>query len=465
MRQKLGAHLKAARLVSERPSPTKRQPFPCHYTHLIKREYSAPQYIPVEDVETIDRYKTGGYHPIHIGDRLGPENRFEIVNKLGHGGYSTVWLARDKAEGRYVALKVAVAVSESSHTSRETSILRELEQSLAGDDEPPSAVGVPRVRAVFSHAGPNGVHACLATDPCMCSVIESKEATRKVLPFDPAVSRRITARLIRTVAFLHSRGVAHGDIHPRNVLLKLPDLSSMTVNELYLKYGEPAQEDILPWGGAPFTPSAHLPQYVVVPAWFGKPCEDATLEDADVTLADFGEAWKPADTRRYTRRYTLNTPALYRPPEAMFAQAQQIPISLAADIWTLGCCIFAVFGDSVLFKGLWADENDVFAENISALGKPPQVWWDLWRKRSKFFDERGEWLPTSERTVDEMYHSLEDRAADSFKRDQPSGLGDEEMADLLSMLRGMLRWRPEERVSADDLVKGAWMNKWGDKTD
>ncbi|KAJ3568569.1 hypothetical protein NPX13_g6378 [Xylaria arbuscula] len=432
MRQKLGAHLKAARL-----------------------------YIPVEDVETIDRYKTGGYHPIHIGDCLGPENRFEIVNKLGHGGYSTVWLARDKAEGRYVALKVAVAVSESSHTSRETSILRELEQSLAGDDEPPSAVGVPRVRAVFSHAGPNGVHACLATDPCMCSVIESKEATRKVLPFDPAVSRRITARLIRTVAFLHSRGVAHGDLHPRNVLLKLPDLSSMTINELYLKYGEPAQEDILPWGGAPFTPSAHLPQYVVVPAWFGKPCEDATLEDADVTLADFGEAWKPADTPRYT----LNTPALYRPPEAMFAQAQHIPISLAADIWTLGCCIFAVFGDSVLFKGLWADEDDVFAENISTLGKPPQIWWDPWRKRSKFFDERGEWLPTSARTVDEMYHSLEDRAADSFKRNQPSGLGDEEMADLLSMLRGMLRWRPEERVSADDLVQGAWMNKWGNKTD
>ena len=47
---------------------------------------------PVEDVQD---YRRGGYHPIYVGDRL-QNGRFLIVRKLGHGSYSTVWLARDQ---------------------------------------------------------------------------------------------------------------------------------------------------------------------------------------------------------------------------------------------------------------------------------------------------------------------------------------------------------------------------------
>ncbi|KAK5633266.1 hypothetical protein RRF57_008980 [Xylaria bambusicola] len=631
MRQRLGAHLITTHQIIRGSLPTRRLLFPFYYTPFGKMKYREPQYVPVDDVETIENYETGGYHPIHIGDRLGPKDRFKIVNKLGYGGHSTVWLAQDEAEGRYVALKVTVAAL--SHISREQSILQELEEPLRFEP----SVGVPKLRAIFSHAGPNGVHTCLATDPCGCSVARSRLASDDIWFFDLAVSRKITAQLIRTVAFLHSQGIAHGDLHPGNVLFKLPDLSSMTISDLYDKYGEPIKEDVIRRDGAPL--SAHVPQYVVCPAWLGKACEDVTLEDAEVTLTDFGEAWKPADTPRYT----LNTPALYRPPEAMFAQAQQIPISLAADIWTLGCTIFAVIGRSDLFEGFFPNEDDVFAENISALGNPPQIWLDLWQARPKFFDVHGEWMANSSRGIARKYRSLEERADYSFKRDQPSKLGDEvpadhtgqqsqlggektpghdakpdqssqlgdeemtghdtkpgqssesgqgvedinsieldqqsklgdeelvdrlaeevaeemaekldkkliakfagklveklfklvekradhsikpdpsesrneardgysvkpdqqsglgdeemvdcgiepelsevgeekvvdhsikpnqrselgeeEMADLLSMLRSMLRWRPEERVSADDLVKGAWMTKWGNKTD
>ena len=47
------------------------------------------------DAESLDRYREGGYHPTHLGDTL-KDGRYKILNKLGWGGYSTVWLAKDR---------------------------------------------------------------------------------------------------------------------------------------------------------------------------------------------------------------------------------------------------------------------------------------------------------------------------------------------------------------------------------
>ena len=44
--------------------------------------------------ESLARYCPGGYHPVRIGDTF-KEGKYLIVNKLGYGLYSTVWLARN----------------------------------------------------------------------------------------------------------------------------------------------------------------------------------------------------------------------------------------------------------------------------------------------------------------------------------------------------------------------------------
>ena len=46
------------------------------------------------DAEPLNRYHKGGYHPVHLGDHLS-DGRYKILQKLGWGGYSTVWAARD----------------------------------------------------------------------------------------------------------------------------------------------------------------------------------------------------------------------------------------------------------------------------------------------------------------------------------------------------------------------------------
>ena len=49
-------------------------------------------------------YKIGGYHPVHVGEIL--LDRYVIIQKLGWGHFSTVWLTKDLKHNSYVAMKV-----------------------------------------------------------------------------------------------------------------------------------------------------------------------------------------------------------------------------------------------------------------------------------------------------------------------------------------------------------------------
>lgn len=54
--------------------------------------------------EGLPDYKVGGYHPVHVGETYA--DRYVIIQKLGWGHFSTVWLAKDLKYQTYVALKV-----------------------------------------------------------------------------------------------------------------------------------------------------------------------------------------------------------------------------------------------------------------------------------------------------------------------------------------------------------------------
>ncbi len=45
-------------------------------------------------VESVEEYRRGGYHPVHLNDVFN--HRYEIIAKLAYGQYSTVWLALDQ---------------------------------------------------------------------------------------------------------------------------------------------------------------------------------------------------------------------------------------------------------------------------------------------------------------------------------------------------------------------------------
>lgn len=54
--------------------------------------------------EGIDEYKKGGHHPAFVGEILN--SRYVVLEKLGLGEFSTVWLARDTKANTFVAIKI-----------------------------------------------------------------------------------------------------------------------------------------------------------------------------------------------------------------------------------------------------------------------------------------------------------------------------------------------------------------------
>ena len=118
--------------------------------------------------------------------------------------FSSVWLARDQQENRYVALKITVA--HASASSLEGKILQHLRQ---GNPEHPGRSCVQILWDEFFVNGPNGRHLCLVSQVTGCSVAESKEASTKWM-FPINIARAVAAQTTMGLAYIHSCGVIHG---------------------------------------------------------------------------------------------------------------------------------------------------------------------------------------------------------------------------------------------------------------
>jgi hypothetical protein len=160
-------------------------------------------YVLDYDYEHFERYIVGGFHPTVIGDTFD-NGRYEVVHKLGHGAYSTTWLARDKKRNHYVALKIVVA--SETPKSTEADILRLLSHPIPFHR---GQAFVMELLDEFVIEGPNGRHICLVSEVAACDISTSKE-TSGMLPFPAETARSIVAQLILGLSYLHSRKVCHG---------------------------------------------------------------------------------------------------------------------------------------------------------------------------------------------------------------------------------------------------------------
>lgn len=167
-------------------------------------------YEPIEDIEPFERYASGGYYPVRIGDQFS-SSRYHIVHKLGYGTSSTTWLARDERLAKYVAIKFAVSELERPFESAILRILRDGAGCYAKADG--GFVMIPELLDEFQVEGPEiqGViraHHCLVTTPARMNISEARDASHSRL-FQPLVAHAIAAQLIQAVAFIHSRGIVH----------------------------------------------------------------------------------------------------------------------------------------------------------------------------------------------------------------------------------------------------------------
>jgi serine/threonine protein kinase len=163
-------------------------------------------YIPNIDVENLEGYRIGGYHPTVIGGTFH-NGRYEIVHKLGFDGYSTIWLAGDRHLQRYVSLKIPIP--RQTPESNEARILRLLSGSSSESTHPGQGF-IPRLLDDFTFDGPNGRHICLVQEFAAGSIVVAKEWSSNNNMFSVETARSIAAQLILGLTYLHHHGVCHG---------------------------------------------------------------------------------------------------------------------------------------------------------------------------------------------------------------------------------------------------------------
>ncbi|KAI1423175.1 protein kinase [Xylaria sp. FL1777] len=425
-----------------------------HYSRLISTSTMSP-YNWIDGVEPLEMYEPGGYHPVMINDVL--HKRYRIIDKLGYGGYSTIWLALDDQLKRYVAIKVNIANSSLPSPQREARILRALStQNSRG------AVGgrdaIPKIMDEFSIEGPNGTHACYTVAPAQGNLQEASFS--RLFPIH--VARALAARLVLAVSYVHSQGFVHGDIRLRNVLTRLPStFDEFSIKQFKEKFGEPETIPICRIDGKPLPPN--VPAEAVVPLYLGKKAQEFTLADADgLTLGDFGEAFTPTTEQRLGR--DCHTPISKRAPEALFQP--ELPLSYPSDIWSLGAAIWDITGMKPLFSDS-ETQDEIVAEQIDVFGFQnfPSAWREQWERKSKEEVDIDQPLPRRPAVGREVWLPLEDIFEEFVqkyrKKQEKVGIFDEsETWAFLDLMRGMFKFQPEEPLTIDEVLQSEWMNKW-----
>ena len=220
--------------------------------------------------EGSDGYRAGGYHPVSVGDRYGPNGRYVVEEKLGWGHFSTVWLALDtendgsssrlagmRSESFALPRRVALKVQKSAEHYTEaawdevallTTVARCAEQRLAKSRtqldnalgvggpgktrEGVRACGNAALRAAlagevytvrlvdrFEHNGPNGKHVCMVFEVLGDNLLRLiKHYNYEGVPVH--LVKQIVRQVCVSLDFLHRDcGIIHTDLKPENVLI------------------------------------------------------------------------------------------------------------------------------------------------------------------------------------------------------------------------------------------------------
>jgi serine/threonine-protein kinase SRPK3 len=177
---------------------------------------------------------------VHIGEVM--IDRYVVVQKLGWGHFSTVWLARDMKFNSYVALKVQKSASHYQEAAYdEVEILdvvarnafqeqwvKGVEKLKEQDEEFKEKGGYTiedchtvQLLNSFLHSGPNGQHFVMVFEILGVNLLEiMKRYDYKGIPL-PLV-RRMAKQILIGLDYLHRVcRIIHTDLKPENVIVSL----------------------------------------------------------------------------------------------------------------------------------------------------------------------------------------------------------------------------------------------------
>jgi hypothetical protein len=137
---------------------------------------------------------------------LPPVPGFEVLRELGRGGMGVVYLAREVALNRVVALKMILAGQHASTEER---------QRFRREAEAIARVHHPHIVAVHAIGEQEG-RPFFSLEYCEGGSLSQRLAAR---PLTPVEAAELVEKLARAMHKAHEHGVIHRDLKPGNVLL------------------------------------------------------------------------------------------------------------------------------------------------------------------------------------------------------------------------------------------------------
>lgn len=134
-------------------------------------------------------------------------DRYEIVNKVGTGGMSDVYKAKDHTLGRFVAIKVLKP--EFSEDVNFVTKFRTEAQSAAGLEHP-------NIVNIYDVGSENGMH-YIVMEYVEGITLKTYIEKKGQLTFKEAVS--IAIQVGRGIEAAHNKGIIHRDIKPQNIII------------------------------------------------------------------------------------------------------------------------------------------------------------------------------------------------------------------------------------------------------
>jgi serine/threonine-protein kinase SRPK3 len=148
------------------------------------------------------------------------------------------------------------------------------------------------------------------------------------------------------------------------------------------------------------------------------------------------------------------------------------------DLWSLGCTLYEIRVGRRLFdvfQLVSLRKEDYIDEVASILGEPPEPWAEYYT----IPDDESETNTTQPntdmeddgdkgfglagggaRSIQKKLASCHDCAGQDCTHQRFQLIAEFEAATLADLLEKLLRYRPEERLSAQDVLKHAWFCKW-----